>query len=358
MTYAIAAAGTGGHVYPGLAVAEALLATGIDRSDIVFVGGSRLESTIYPAAGFPFVRLELRGLRRSLSVDNLTLPDVIWRAARQAAHAFRHRLVQVVLAMGGYVTVPVGWGSRRAGIPLFLAEQNAVAGLANRAMARWAEEIFLAFPHTRGIRHGRHTGNPIRRELAAFSRSDLRPAALGRYQLDPGRLVVGVFGGSLGAGAINRAIPALVRSWAGPPIQVLQLAGEKHAPALRVAAESSPLPWRILGFEPDMQYFFAACDLVIARAGGSVAEITATETPSVLVPGSFGGGHQIANAEALAREGACRVVGEGELRELREVVEALCSDPNLLRRMAEAARRVARPRAAADVAAALRARHG
>ena len=176
MSYAIAAAGTGGHVFPALAVAEALLDRGVARSEIVFFGGDRLEATVYPSAGFPFVSLELQSLRRSLSLRNLALPLVVARAAGKAKAELLDRSVRVVLGMGSYVTVPVGWAARRAGIPLFLHEQNAEAGLANRVMSKLAENTFVSFADTRGIGRQRLVGNPIRSNLAGFvSATDCHP---------------------------------------------------------------------------------------------------------------------------------------------------------------------------------------
>ncbi len=358
MSYGIAAAGTGGHVFPALAVAEALLERGVARSEIVFVGGNRLEATVYPSAGFPFVSLELQGLRRSLSARNLLLPLVVARATRKAQSELINRTVRVVLGMGSYVTVPVGWAARRAGIPLFLHEQNAEAGLANRVMSRLARNTFVSFADTRGI--GRQTllGNPMRSSLARFVRPELRHEALERYGLSPGPVVIGVFGGSLGAGVINQAVTFLAQTWAGPPIQILHVAGRSHEDDMRAISAQSVVPWTVLGFEEDMHYFYAACDLVIARAGGAVAEIAATGTPPVLVPGRFGGGHQEANAGRFEKAGAAVVVPEDQLGRLPHILEPLVRDSNRRLQMAKALRAFAHPEAATKLAAELQQAHG
>ena len=187
----------------------------------------------------------------------------------------------------------------------------------------------------------------MRRELAEFARAELRPQSLARYGLEEHTFTLGVIGGSLGSGLVNQAVADMVDRWSGGPLQVIHLAGPSHLEELARRAQRSRVRWVVLGFEPDMQYVFAASDLVVARAGGSVAELTATGTPSILVPGGFGSaGHQAANAAALARDGAARVVVEERIGELAGVIEQLSGDEAALRSMADAARRLARPNAA------------
>ena len=125
MTFLIAAAGTGGHVFPGLAVGEALVDRGVVRSDVLYVGGNRLEATVCPAEGFPFLEVDIRGLRRSLTPSNLGLPVVVRRASKAISGAIDDRQIRAVLGLGGYVTIPTGMAARRSRVPLFLAEQNA-----------------------------------------------------------------------------------------------------------------------------------------------------------------------------------------------------------------------------------------
>lgn len=353
MTFAIAAAGTGGHVYPGLAVGEALVEQGVEPSDILYVGGDRLEATVYPAAGFPFLSVELRGLARRLTLANLAIPRVVLRAVGAIHAELRHRRVRAVLGMGGYVTVPVGLAARRAGAALAISEQNAEAGLANRVASRLARRVFGSFPHTGGLPRAEWVGNPIRGRLADFDRERLRPPALARWELDPGLPVLGVFGGSLGAGVVNQAVVALVENWEGPSLQVLHLAGRGFE-EVRARARVSPGRWVVLDFCDEMDSFYAACDMVVARAGGSVAELTATSTPAVLIPGGFGSGrHQEANAAVLEAAGCAVVVDEGNIDRLGPVVRDLASNAERRREMAQAAVRLARPEAATAVARAL-----
>ncbi len=354
MTYAIAAAGTGGHVFPGLAVGEALVADGVARGDVLFVGGTRLEASVYPEAGFPFLTVELMGLQRRFTTQNLKLPLVVKRAVDRIAAEFEERRVGVALGLGGYVTVPTGLAARRLGIPFCVSEQNAHAGLANRLMSRLATRSFASFPQTVGMPRATWVGNPIRQSILS---SEPVADARSSYGLDPDEPVLGVFGGSLGAKALNDAVEADMVRWQTAGIQVLHLVGSRNAEIADRAAGVTG--WRVVPFEDRMERFYAACDLVVARAGGAVAELTATGTPSVLVPGSFGsGGHQEANAEALGAVGAAVVVREDDIQTLGRVVIDLLGDPARLAKMAEAARSFAKPYAAANISAAMRGLHG
>jgi UDP-N-acetylglucosamine--N-acetylmuramyl-(pentapeptide) pyrophosphoryl-undecaprenol N-acetylglucosamine transferase len=358
VSHAIAAAGTGGHVYPGLAVGEALVELGIAREDVLFVGGSRLEATAYPEAGFPFLEVELRGLQRRLTTANLQIPGVVRRAVGRIHAAMLERGVRVVLGMGGYVTVPAALAARRARARLMVAEQNAKAGLANRLAARVAARVFVSFPDTEGLQ-GEWVGNPVRASLARFDRGALHSRALARYGLSPDLPVVGVVGGSLGAGALNDAAVAAFTTWQGPPIQVLHLAGPSHRAEVAARAETANLTWVVLDYELHMEDFYAAIDLVVARAGGAVAELTATGTPAILVPGSFGsGGHQQANATAVAATGAALVISEAELSSLGSRLATLLGDDGALASMRAATATLARPAAAETIARAMVDAHG
>lgn len=353
MSFMIAAAGTGGHVFPGLAVGEALIAEGVSRDDIMYVGGQRLESQVYPDHGFGFVGLELRGLRRSMSPVNLSLPLVVIRARNRIRREIRSQHVGCVLGMGGYATLPAALAARGTRTPLMICEQNAGAGLANRVASRWAAKVFTSFPETEGLAGAEWVGNPVRAYIAGFDRSELRSKALERYGFRDDIPTIGVFGGSLGAAVINNAAADMVREWDSGPLQVVHLVGSIHTGAITAEAAAG-VAWVRLGFEDRMDLFFAASDLVIARAGGAVAEITATGSPSILVPGDFGSsGHQEANARYLADSGAAEIVRQSELGRIGEVAARLVSDRDRLFAMGEASRSIARPDAAIRVARAM-----
>ena len=227
MTFAIAAAGTAGHVYPALAVAEALVSQGVARSEVLFIGGDRLEAEAVPRAGFSILSVPLQGLARRITVANLTIPIKVSRAVRRIRRELAERGVGVMLATGGYVAAPAGWAARAEGIPFFLSEQNAAAGLANRVMERWAARSFASFPHTSGLKKAEWVGNPVRADLARLDRDSLRKEACRRYDLANGLPVVGVMGGSLGAAAINRGVCEMLEGWNSEPVQVVHLTGAR-----------------------------------------------------------------------------------------------------------------------------------
>jgi UDP-N-acetylglucosamine--N-acetylmuramyl-(pentapeptide) pyrophosphoryl-undecaprenol N-acetylglucosamine transferase len=350
MTFVIAAAGTGGHVFPGLSVGEALVDRGVSPEEILFVGGDRLEAKVYPEAGFPFLQVEIRGLQRSLNTRNLSLPAVVRRARARVMATMGERGTRAVLGMGGYVSVPVAMAARTLRIPYFNSEQNANAGLASRLTSRWARKTFVSFPDTVGLEGAEWVGNPVRRPFWEFHRTALRPEALARYGLDDGPPVLGVFGGSLGSGVINQAVAAMLENWAGPTIQVIHITGERfHQAEPAMTLDHAHLV--TVAFENEMEWFYAASDLVLARAGGAVAELTATATPAVLVPGDFGsGGHQVDNARFLVHAGAAVMVTERELDGLPQVISKMLLDPDMLEQMQEAATLIARPLAARVIA--------
>jgi UDP-N-acetylglucosamine--N-acetylmuramyl-(pentapeptide) pyrophosphoryl-undecaprenol N-acetylglucosamine transferase len=354
MSFLIAAAGTGGHVYPGLAVGEALLDLGVAKEEILYVGGDRMEAKVYPEAGFPYLQVEMRGLQRSASARNLSLPRVVWRARDLIAATMAERKVHAALALGGYITVPTGLAARQAHLPLMVAEQNAEAGLANRVASRWAVRSFASFPDTPGLSRSEWVGNPVRRSIAEFDRIELRSQAVAYYSLALDLPTLGVFGGSLGARALNDAVIAMIGTWAGPRIQVVHVTGPSHVDDLASRPSPDGVIWHRVGFEDRMDLFYAASDLVVGRAGGGIAELTATGTPAILVPGEFGArGHQAANAAYLAGAGAAILLPEAELTSLGEVVTSIIFDRDVIHEMSEASRKIGKPDAAKVIARAM-----
>jgi len=216
-----------------------------------------------------------------------------------------------------------------------------------------AGRVFGSFPHTARLSKAEWVGNPVRAPLAAFDRDRLRPDALRRYGLEGSRGVVGIVGGSLGAGLLNEAAEDVATIAGEHGFALLHLTGAAHFEGVTKRSQGVS-NWRALGFEREMEFFYAACDLVVARAGGAVAELTATKTPSILVPGGFGSGrHQAANAEAMSRAGAAVMVQEAEVGRLPRLIGSLLSHRDRLEDLAGAAKTLARPDAASVIASAL-----
>ena len=323
---------------PAIAVADALLAEG---AEIVFVGGQRAEAELVPAAGYELETLEVEGISRA---NPLKAARAVVRAARavRAAGAIleRHR-ADAVMGGGGYVAGPVGLAAVRHGIPLVLTEADSHLGLTNRLLARRAQRVCLAFPipGREGERY-RVTGRPVPPV------DPDREGARASFGFLPGEDVVLVFGGSLGARSINTAAP---EAFADAPYRVLHVAGRRDAAEL-----SSPGPHYVLtDFVSPFGRALAAADLAVARAGGSVFELAQYGLPSVLVPYPHAAAdHQSANAAFMAAQGAATVVADADLtpQRLRAEVDAIIRDPARRERMAAAARAVARPDAALEIA--------
>ena len=356
MTYALAAAGTGGHVYPALSVADALVDSGVSVGDIVFFGGDRMEASAVPNRGYEFVGVPLQGLRRSLSLSNLRIPSVVWKAVKRIADEMRRRETRAMTAFGGYVSVPAAWAARRSGAALFVQEQNAVPGLANRIVSPRASASFVAFPEAGDrLRRTRLVGNPLRREFAGFDRATLRAAGRERYGIRDDRLVLGVLGGSLGARVLNDLTERIADAHDADRLGIVHLTGGDHLDTVVRRAQASPVHWHPLAFEDRMDLFYASVDVVLSRAGAlTISELAATGTPAVVVPYAAGtAGHQRANASHLERSGGVVVVAEEDLDRVPvEIEQLLANEPRRLA-MANAAAAEGRPGAAQTIAETL-----
>jgi UDP-N-acetylglucosamine--N-acetylmuramyl-(pentapeptide) pyrophosphoryl-undecaprenol N-acetylglucosamine transferase len=360
----VAAGGTGGHVFPGLALARTLLEH--DPATVVrFAGTARgIETRAVPEAGFPLDLLPILPLSRRLAPETVAAPFAAVRGAVAARRLVRRHRFDVVCGMGGYVTLPVAVGAWRAGVPVVLHEQNAVPGIANRLAARVARTVALGvaeaaarFPAGRTV----VVGNPVRPELARLDRERLRPEALDAFGLDPERRTLLAFGGSQGARRINQALVAATPHWPHPDrVQVLHACGRRDEAAVRAAwagagADERGLAVRLVPFVDRMDLAYAAADLAVTRAGAiTMAELTAAGVPALMVPLPHAtADHQAANARAVAAAGGAVVVDDADLdgRALAVTAGPLLADPERLRAMAEAMRGLAHPAAAEELAA-------
>ncbi|WP_341645830.1 undecaprenyldiphospho-muramoylpentapeptide beta-N-acetylglucosaminyltransferase [Thauera sp. SDU_THAU2] len=342
-TLMVMAGGTGGHIFPGIAVAEALREHGWR---IVWMGNpDGMEARIVPARGYDTAWVRFGALRGKGLVRKLMLPLNLLSGFWQALRALRRSRPDVVLGMGGYITFPGGMMAALLGRPLVLHEQNSVAGLANRVLAGVAERVLTGFPEV--LEKSRWIGNPVRAEIAAVAPPGERFA--GRE----GPLKLLVVGGSLGAAALNDAVPAaLARLPAEGRPQVLHQAGEKQIEALRTAYARAQVEGELRPFIDDMASAYAEADLVICRAGAlTVSELAAVGAASLLVPFPHAvDDHQTGNARFLADRGAAYLLPQTELNAERLAgILASIDRPRLLQ-MAENARALARPQAAAEVA--------
>ncbi|OGW61787.1 MAG: undecaprenyldiphospho-muramoylpentapeptide beta-N-acetylglucosaminyltransferase [Nitrospirae bacterium RBG_16_64_22] len=354
MKIMVAGGGTGGHLYPGLAVAAAFLRRHPDGS-VVFVGTKTgIEARVVPEQGYPVETIRVEGLVgrgwmrqvRSLFV----LPAAVVRAASIVG---RHR-PDVVLGVGGYAAGPVVLAARIKGVPIVIQEQNAVPGLTNRLLGRIAGRIAVAYRSAnRWFPSGRTylTGNPARSGLGSVERRDARR----RFGLAPEAPTLFVLGGSRGARVLNEnmAEAAGPLGRAVPGLQVIHQAGpgrNHEADALRGAYAKAGVPAVVLPFVEDMPAALSASDLVMARAGAAtLSELALAGRPAVLVPYLFAAhGHQTANAREASTAGGAVVIDQDDLTLLRtvETLGALLSDSGRLNAMGRAMGRLARPDAA------------
>ncbi len=353
-----ACGGTGGHVYPAIAIADAVRAERADAS-IAFAGTrDRMEWTAVPKAGYEIHPIAAAGIRRGFSAEavarNLRLPFTLTRGLADALTLVGGFDPDVVVGTGGYVTGPVGLAAYLRRRPLAILELDAHGGVANRALARFARVVFVAFEAAKAAFPARKVevaGNPVRAELATANRAE----ALAHFGIpaEPNPRVLLVMGGSLGAGPLNtmtrEGLGALL---ADPNHYVVWQTGARFFDAVKAEVPEHPR-LRLLPYLDRMDLAYAAADLAVCRSGAiTCAELAVTHTPAVLVPSpNVVADHQTKNARALADAGAALLLPESESDgAVERVVLPLLADTPRRLNMEEAARRIARPDASRTIA--------
>lgn len=346
----ITAGGTGGHVYPGLAVARALMAQGIP---VVWMGTRKgLEARVIPEAGIEMAWLEVNGLRGKGWQTLLMAPVNLIRALLQSVQIMRKHQPAAVLGMGGFVAGPGGLVASLMGKPVVIHEQNAVAGLTNKLLSRVSRRVLEGFPGTfASSQKVMATGNPVRLDIASL------PAPLERLaDREDEPVHVLVVGGSLGAQALNQMVPqALAQLDVATRPVVRHQAGVKNIDEARRQYAAVGVTAEVMPFIEDMAEAYAWADLVICRAGAlTIAELAAAGVAALLVPFPYAvDDHQTANGKYLADNGAALLIQQRDLtpEKLAGVLQDLCSDRAKLRQMSLASRQLAKPYATAQVAA-------
>lgn len=352
MKLIISGGGTGGHIFPAVAIANEVRRRYPD-AEILFVGANgRMEMTRVPEAGYEIVGLDITGLQRSLSPQNLLFPIRVMRAVRKAGKLIDKFKPDAVVGVGGYASAPVLLAATSRGIPALIQEQNSYAGLVNKLLARRVQRICVAyegmekfFPADRLV----FTGNPVRTEIADGQRAE----ALTFFGLDPARPVLLVIGGSLGARTLNQATAAALPRLQEAGVQLLWQTGKAYYPqAQQQAAPFAARNLQALEFVRRMDLAYAAADVVISRAGAlSVSELCLTGKPSLLVPSpNVAEDHQTKNAQALTRQDAALLVRDADAAAtLYDQALALLQDPARQQQLAANIRTLARPQATATI---------
>jgi UDP-N-acetylglucosamine--N-acetylmuramyl-(pentapeptide) pyrophosphoryl-undecaprenol N-acetylglucosamine transferase len=338
----IMAAGTGGHIFPGLAVARCLQQRGAEVSWLGTPNG--LENRLVPPAGLPLARIGIAGLRGKGLIGWLQAPYRVLKAMFQARRIFRRQRPGCVLSMGGYVAGPGGLMARLMGIPLLIHEQNAIPGLTNRLLRPLAKRVFGGFPG--GLKGSVHSGNPVRADILALQ----SPAE--RVRSRSGPLQVLVVGGSQGSAALGQVVPkalALIPESERP--HVIHQAG-RQLDSTRASYAQSGVQAELVEFIDDMAEAWASADLAICRSGAlTVAELCAAGVPAILVPFPHAvDDHQTANARFLVDAGAAWLMQEAGLSPQALAECLLSADRPTLADMGDRARELARPDAAEIVA--------
>lgn len=354
MRLIISGGGTGGHTSPAVAVLQELQRRD-PRLVVQWVGArGKIEQRVSANAGVAFRSLRVRAWPRSGPIKQLWTALVLGVAVVRSAVLLLRFRPDVVLGVGGYVSVPLVWTAQRMGKLTVLHEQNKRMGLANQLLARRAERVFLSYEATQGAfgpDRARLVGNPVRNE---FLRPPQHEQACAEFELDPKRRVVLVCGGSQGAQSINDAVGAMLPAVQPDEFQLLWMTGQSGVTEARKLADGALIPIHVRAFINEMASACAAADLIIARAGASMtAEIAALGKPSVLIPYPHAAeGHQEDNARAFETAEAAKVVLDRDLtgEVLLAKIRSLFSDPAELDAMAHAAAAFARP-AAGDLIA-------
>ncbi|MEV7405164.1 UDP-N-acetylglucosamine--N-acetylmuramyl-(pentapeptide) pyrophosphoryl-undecaprenol N-acetylglucosamine transferase [Streptomyces sp. NPDC091267] len=348
LSVVIGAGGTGGHIYPGLALAEALRRAAPD-SVISFVGTERgLETTLIPQAGYRLHTVDMIPFDPSLGAKRYLLPAALLRSGAQCRSVLRTQGAQVAVGMGGYPSAPVILGARMAGLPSVIHESNAVPGRANQFAARLTPNIAVAFdrsrPHLSGGEYADTVGMPISAELAALDRAALRDEARRAFAVPDGARVLLFNGGSLGAARLTEAAVGLAARWRHRTDVHLLI---KTGPAAleetrrRIADAGAGQVARAVPYLDRMDLAYAVADLVVCRAGSAtVAELATVGVPAVLVPYPHApGDHQTHNARVLSDAGAAHLLPDAETTadRLASLIDPLLAAPDRLAVMGRAA---------------------
>lgn len=355
MRLMISGGGTGGHIYPALALIQRLKER--DMLDaVMYVGTAKgLESRIVPNAKIPFETLELQGFKRKLTVENLKTMEMFVGSLRKASKMVKDFQPDVVVGTGGYVSAGVLFAAAQHRVPTVIHEQNSVAGVTNKFLAHFVNKVAITFPAVASAFPPKKvviTGNPRAQQVAGLKPND----RLADFGLDPHKRTLLIFGGSRGAPKINQAAVSALPTFGQADFQTLFVTGTRHYGTITKQLRQVPDNVKVVPYVDDMPQILPDVALVVGRSGAtSLAELTALGLPSVLIPSpNVTHNHQFVNAKSLADNGAAVVITEPELdASFAAQVTALMSDDARLAQMAQAAKKMGTPDAADQLIAVL-----
>lgn len=347
----VAAGGTGGHIFPAVAVVEQLRAQTGGNCEVVFLGSrDRMEHVLIPKLGYPYVPMPIVGFK-GLHRSTFTLPFKILASIRIARATIRRLRPHAVVCTGAYISYPAGIAAAREGVPLIVLESNLNPGKTNARLAPHAAAVVVAFPESveqypDQLRNKVHVlGNPVREQI------EQRPAtheARMKFALDPHRSTVFVFGGSLGAQSINTVIARNLPMIAQQPWQMLWQTGKGYTPPTSMPDNVKAVP-----FVEDMGAAYSAADLVVSRSGATtIAELGIVGKPAVFIPlPSASTNEQVHNAQVCVQRNAAMIVSDADLAsELVSTISSVMNNPQRRTSMATAMKQLGKPNAARDAA--------
>jgi len=347
----IAAGGTGGHVFPAIAIADEIKKLRLN-AEILFVGTKeKIESRVVPQRGYSLVFIWISGFHRSLRVDNLLFPIKVFVSLVQSFFLIKRFQPDVVIGTGGYVCGPVLYIASLLRIPTVVHESNSFPGITTRMLSTRATRIFTAFSETvhwlKRKDNIELAGTPTRDVLGTVSRED----GIRFFNLDPSKRTVFVFGGSLGAASINQAVRLLVNDFVDSNIQLIWQTGKTNETLVKEMVTKKNC-W-VSTFIDKMEYAYSAADLVVCRAGATtLAELTRLGKASVLIPYPHAAAdHQTFNAQTLVDAGAAVMIADKDIKtKLKDVINSIINDENKLKQMNEASRAIGKPNAGREIA--------
>lgn len=351
LTILFAGGGTGGHLYPAIAIAEEIQRIK-PETRFVFAGTKKkIEARVVPQKGYEFYPLWISGFHRRMKLRNILFPLKVIVSLLQSFFLIRKVKPQAVIGTGGYVCGPVLFAASFLGIPTAIHESNSFPGVTTRLLAGRVNKVFITFEITKQWLKKTSTaellGNPTREILSSITREK----ACAELQLSPAKKTLFAFGGSLGAQSINRAMPKIV-SWAVEnDIQVIWQTGESDWSSLPMVQHHPNI--KLMKYIEHMEFSYAASDVVISRAGATtLAELTRVGKPAILIPYPHAAAnHQFLNAKTMVESGAAVLIDDKELDgKLLNTVQQLISDDQALERMSEKSKELGRPNAGKEIA--------
>lgn len=354
----ISGGGTGGHIYPAIAIANAWMEKH-PNTEILFVGAEgKMEMQKVPEAGYKIEGLKVAGLQRSLSLANLSFPFKLISSLNRSRQLIKYFRPDAVVGVGGYASGPLLFVAQNQGIPTLIQEQNSYAGLTNKLLSKRALKICVAYPGMEKFFPAdriQYTGNPVRKDILHLEGK--REKALAHFGLDAERKVLLVLGGSLGARTINQAVLADMKAFEEAGYQLLWQTGRFYFQEMTAQVKASGLKHvHALEFIREMDLAYAAADAVVSRAGAlSVSELSLVGKPVVFIPSpNVAEEHQTKNAMAYVKEGAAILLKDKEaVGQLKQVVDSMLSDKDKADQLGQQIKKLGKPEAASTIVNAL-----